>query len=86
MSPLLRPREMNNRRQHKGIALIRNTSIGIIPSQERGQNGEEPAGLDKLLVGHSFRGTAVQIPDCQEENSYVDDDEEGEECDGGFQG
>lgn len=86
MSPLLRPREMNNRRQHEGITLIRNTGIGIIPSEERSQNGKEPPGLEELFVGHPPCWTAMQIADPQEEDGYVDDDEEGEEGDGGFHG
>lgn len=53
-TPLLRPGEMNNRRQEEAVAIVRHTSKGIVPGQESTQQSKETARLDEFLIGHTI--------------------------------
>lgn len=76
---------MNHRHQQPCITVVRDPSIGIIPRQKGRQDGKEPTSLDQIRVRLAARAT-VEVSNPQEENADVDDQEEREEGDSGFQG
>ena len=75
---------MHHGHNKEAIAVVRNTRESIIPSQERTQQCEEPACLDEVLEWVAV-GAAVNIPDRQQEEGDVDDEEECKEREGGFE-
>lgn len=81
---LLRPGEVNNRRHEEAITAIRNTSKGIIPSQESTQQSEETACLDYLFIRHAIH--IKQISNGEQKQREIDEEEEGKESNGGFEG
>ena len=76
---------MQNRNNKETVAVIGQTSKSIIPREESTEEGEEPACLGELGVRHSHR-VALHVGKCEEENGEVDEEEEGEECEGGSDG
>ena len=76
---------MHNRNNEETVAVIRQPSKSIVPREESTEEGEEPACLGELGVRHSHR-VALHVGKCEEENGEVDEEEEGEECEGGSNG
>lgn len=75
---------MNNRRQKEAITIVRNTSKGIIPSQESTKQSKESTGLYQLFIWHSIH--IEKVSKGEQEKGKVDKEKEGEERDGGFEG
>ena len=76
---------MDDRNNKEAVAVIGQTSKSIIPREESTKEGEEPASLGELGVRHSH-WVAQHVGNCEEENGEVDEEEEGEECEGGSDG
>ena len=71
----------DSNRKNIPVRVIRNTSQGIIPSHESGEEREETSGLNNWWVGRTGRVT-VEIPNAKEHEGHVEREEKGEEGDG----
>lgn len=63
--PLIRPGEVEDGNEEETVTVIRQTGQTDIPREERGQQREQPTGLDDGLVGHG-RAVAVDVADSEE--------------------
>ena len=75
---------MHNRRQEEAITAIRNTSESIIPSQKRTKERKQSTGFEQIRIWQCTDG--IEISKSDHQDGEIDEEEEGEECDGGFEG
>lgn len=67
----------------EAVPRIRNTSQGIIPREERGEQPKIATRLDAASVG--ARGIMMQVADAEEEEGHVEGEKEHEKGDRRFQ-
>ena len=77
---LLAPGEVSDRDNEEGVAAVSNTSQGIVPGEESGEETKDTTGLDE---GARW-GCAVvlQVTDAKQKEGKVEGEEETEEGDG----
>lgn len=63
------------------VRVVGNTSQGVVPSHESGDESEEASCLDDWCVGFAL-GVALEVADAEEQEGHVESEEEGEEGDG----
>ena len=76
-----RPGEVSDGDDEEAVAIIGDTSEGIVPGSESSQETEETTGLLDVGVGVAVR-TALQVGNTEQEEGQVQGEEEHEEGDG----
>lgn len=72
---------------HEGVALVADTSIGVVPGEECSQETKDTAGLLQAKVSGSGHSTRVcEMGAGEEEEADVEGEEEEEEHDGRLHG
>lgn len=74
---------MSNRHDEEAVAVVGQTSQGVIPSGERSQETEETTGHDHGLVGLTSGGVTLDVPDTKQQEGQVEEEEQQEEGHGG---
>ena len=77
---LLAPGEVSDRDDEEGVAAVGNTSQGIVPGEESGEETKDTTGLDE----RARWGCAVilQVTNAKQKEGKVEREEETEEGDG----
>ena len=72
---------MGNWDYEEGVAGVRNTGKGVVPSDEGSKESEDTTSLDESVVNLS-NTVQDEVSDCQHEEGHVEEEEEQEEGDG----
>lgn len=78
LSALLRPGEVQHGRDKEAVAVIGDTSPGIVPREESPENGEEATRLLEASVGQ-FHLVTDEVGNTKEDEGDVDKEEQQEE-------
>lgn len=78
------PGEVSNRDDEEAVAVISQTSEGIVPSGERSQEAEETTSLDDGSGGGAVG--ADQVADTQQQEGQIQEEEQQEEGNGRAEG
>lgn len=76
---------MSHGEDEEAVAVVRNTSQGVVPGRERRHQTEETTRLDHGRVGLAL-AVAVDVTDTEQQESQVKEEEQQEERHGGSQG
>lgn len=80
------PREVSDRDDEEAVAVVCDTSKGIVPGQERSKNTKDTAGLDETLLGSVGSGIgSCEISGTEAQECQIQGEEEGEEGNGGLE-
>lgn len=80
LAALVTPREVRYRNEEERVAWVSDTGEGVIPGQERGEEGEDTSGFDAAAVGRA--AGVLKVADAKKEEGHVQHEEQKEESNG----
>lgn len=78
------PGEVDDRRDEEAVAAVGDTGEGVVPGGEGGQETEQAAGHDHVVVDLSL--AVPEVANAQHQEGQVEEEEDEEEGDGRLEG